>query len=597
VCRHLAYLGPPVTLESLLVDPPHGLVRQAWAPRHQDVGRINADGFGVGWYDRSRRLEPARYRTTRPMWTDSSFASLAGLAASGAVMASVRAATPPSPVETSSNAPFTSGPWLFSHNGTVNGFHDPSTGLRVKLGRLVSERRAGGIEGCSDSEVLFALVLDRLDEGASLGDALVEVTATVLGLTTGRLNLLLTDGLDVAATAWGSSLFILRDVGLAAGGMVVASEPCDDEPGWEALPDGFLMEGNASNCSSKAMGDADARVTHPGTQTTPTGPVEAAPPLEVVVHLQPGEVESALLADVRAGLGARPRRLSPRWLYDDRGSELFDAITRLPEYYPTRREREILVDHAAEIAALTKADTLVELGSGTSEKTGLLLDALDQAGNLQRFIPLDVSEATLRAAAAGIADTYPALTVRAVVGDFVDHVGRLPVGGRRLVAFLGGTIGNLGPSERASLLADLAGGLAPGDALLLGTDLVKDPARLVAAYDDGAGVTAEFNRNLLHMLNRELGANFVPERFQHLARWNAEQQWIEMRLRSIGTQSVRLPGVEMEIEFLDGEEVLTEISAKFHREGIEAELAVAGLRLAEWWTDTAGDYALSLSLA
>jgi len=617
MCRHLAYLGPPVTLESLLVDPPHGLVRQAWAPRHQDVGRINADGFGVGWYDRARRLEPARYRTTRPMWTDSSFASLAGLTGSGAVMASVRAATPPSPVETSSNAPFTSGPWLFSHNGTVNGFHDPSTGLRVKLGRLVSERRAGGIEGCSDSEVLFALVLDRLDDGASLGDALVDVTATVLGLTTGRINLLLTDGQDVAATAWGSSLFTLRGTGLAAGGLVVASEPCDDEPGWTAVADGTLVEGDVSGLSNRSMGSADAGVAPPQPQQPqpaqpaqrpqpaqpaqrpqpPTATVVAAPPLEVTVHLQPAEIESALLADVRAGLGSRPRRLSPRWLYDDRGSELFDAITRLPEYYPTLREREILIDRAAEIAALTKADTLVELGSGTSEKTGLLLEALERAGNLRRFIPLDVSEATLRAAAASIADAYPALTVQAVVGDFVHHAGRLPGGGRRLVAFLGGTIGNLEPSERASLLADLAGGLEPGDALLLGTDLVKDPARLVAAYDDGAGVTAEFNKNLLHMLNRELGANFASEYFEHVARWDPDQQWMEMRLRSTRTQSVTLPRLRLEIELRDGEEIRTEISAKFRKEVVDAELTAAGLDLAEWWTDPAGDYALSLSFA
>lgn len=247
MCRHLTYLGPPVTLESLLLDAPHGLVRQSWAPRHQDVGRINADGFGVGWYDRSRRSEPARYRTDRPMWTDRTFASLAGLVASDAVMASVRAATPPSPVEASCNAPFTAGEWLFSHNGTVNSFHDPATGLRVKLGQLISERRAGGIEGCSDSEVLFALALDRLDDGASLGEALTDVMATVLGLTTGRLNLMLTNGRGVAATAWGSSLFALEGTGLAAGGIVVASEPCDDEAGWEAVADGSLLEASAAD--------------------------------------------------------------------------------------------------------------------------------------------------------------------------------------------------------------------------------------------------------------------------------------------------------------------------------------------------------------
>ncbi len=315
------------------------------------------------------------------------------------------------------------------------------------------------------------------------------------------------------------------------------------------------------------------------------------------VHLQPGQVEAALLADVGSGLRADPKRLSPRWLYDDRGSELFDAITRLPEYYPTRREREILVCRAGEVADLTSADTLVELGSGTSEKTRLLLDALDRAGRLRRFVPLDVSEATLRAASSAVADAYPAVTVHAVVGDFTTHLGRLPVGGRRLVAFLGGTIGNLAPAERACLLADLAASLASGDALLLGTDLVKDPARLVAAYDDSAGVTAEFNRNLLHRLNREIGANFVPERFEHLARWDPQRQWMEMWLRSNGTQSVALPRLAMEIELRDEEELRTEISAKFRKEAVRAELEAAGLDLARWWTDAAGDYALSLSFA
>lgn len=262
MCRHLTYLGPPVTLESLL-DAPYGLVRQSWAPRYQDVGRINADGFGVGWYDRSRRPEPARYRTTRPMWTDRTFASLAGLVASEAVMGSVRAATPPSPVEVSCNAPFTAGPWLFSHNGTINGFHDPGTGVRVKLGHLISEHRGGGIEGCSDSEVLFALALDRLDHGASLGDALADVTGTVLGLTTGRLNLMLTNGQEVAATAWGSSLFALGGTGLAAGGIVVASEPSDDEVGWESVADGSLLEASV----------ADGQV--PEARITPLFPVRA----------------------------------------------------------------------------------------------------------------------------------------------------------------------------------------------------------------------------------------------------------------------------------------------------------------------------------
>jgi L-histidine N-alpha-methyltransferase len=316
--------------------------------------------------------------------------------------------------------------------------------------------------------------------------------------------------------------------------------------------------------------------------------------VRVDVHVDPSDYEHALAADVRAGLTASPKELPPKYFYDDRGSELFEAITRLPEYYPTRAERAILEAVAPEIAVRTGADTLVELGSGTSEKTRLLLDALDAHGALERFVPFDVSEATLRSAAVAVADEY-SISVHAVVGDFERHLDTIPRGGTRVVAFLGSTIGNLTPAARAEFLGDIAAALEPGDAFLLGTDLVKNVDRLVAAYDDAAGVTAEFNRNVLHVVNRNLAADFEPERFAHVARWDTDEEWIEMWLRPDTAQSVRLGALDLAVEFAAGEAVRTEISAKFTRARVEAELAAAGLGLDAWWTDPDGDFALSLS--
>jgi L-histidine N-alpha-methyltransferase len=315
------------------------------------------------------------------------------------------------------------------------------------------------------------------------------------------------------------------------------------------------------------------------------------------VHLQPDDLAAALRADVREGLTATPKEVPPKYFYDERGSQLFEDITRLPEYYPTRCEREILDRCAGRIAEASGADTLIELGSGTSEKTRLLLDAMVEGGRLRRFVPFDVSETTLRDAAAEIAREYPTLDVHGVVGDFDHHLPLLPAGGRRLVAFLGGTIGNLTPSERKRFLAELVSGLEPGDGLLLGTDLVKDVGRLEAAYDDSAGVTAEFNRNVLHVVNASLDADFDPELFQHVAFFDLDNEWIEMRLRSRATHTVTIPGCDgLQVSFEAGEEMRTEISAKFRRPGVEAELGAVGLELTEWWTDSAGDFALSLSL-
>jgi len=318
--------------------------------------------------------------------------------------------------------------------------------------------------------------------------------------------------------------------------------------------------------------------------------------LVVDVHLTAADLDAALRADVVDGLGRRPRTLPPKWFYDDRGSQLFDEITRLGEYYPTRREREILGREALAIARRAAADTLVELGSGTSEKTRILLDAWLATG-LRRFVPFDVSEATLVEASRAIADEYPGVDVHAVVGDFERHLGALPTGGRRTVVFLGSTIGNLVPAERAAFLKELRTALEPGDSFLLGTDLVKDRHRLIEAYDDRAGVTAEFNRNVLHVVNRRLGADFVPDRFRHVARWDAGREWIEMRLASDRDQIVRIPSLGLEVAFDEGEELRTEVSAKFRRRGVSAELAAAGFELDHWWTDAAGDFAVSLSFA
>ncbi|MBV8160521.1 MAG: L-histidine N(alpha)-methyltransferase [Acidimicrobiia bacterium] len=318
-------------------------------------------------------------------------------------------------------------------------------------------------------------------------------------------------------------------------------------------------------------------------------------PVLVDAYLTGADLEAALRSDVARGLTSVPKELPPKWFYDARGSQLFDEITRLEEYYPTRREREILEAHAPDVAAFG-ADTLVELGSGTSEKTRLLLDAMAGAGHLRGFIPFDVDEGTLRNAAEAVAGEYDGIEVHAIVGDFEHHLGRIPVQGRRVVAFLGGTIGNLPPAERGVFLDAVAAGLRAGEAVLLGTDLVKDIDRLEAAYDDAAGVTAEFNRNVLRVVNRRLGADFVPERFTHVARFDKDNEWIEMLLRSDVHQTVHVPSLELTVEFERGEEMRTEISAKFRRAGVETELAAAGLRVVQWWTDSDGDFALSLSV-
>ena len=329
---------------------------------------------------------------------------------------------------------------------------------------------------------------------------------------------------------------------------------------------------------------------------TPDGAWPVAPPTpQVDVLYTPAERAEALRRDVSEGLTAAPKHLSPQWFYDERGSQLFDAITRLPEYYPTERERDLLRGHADEIGELTNANTLVELGSGTSDKTRVLLDSLAANGSLRRFVPFDVSEETLRQSAAAIEDEYPGIEVHGVVGDFGRNLGALPAGHRRMIAFLGSTIGNLEPEPRARFLSAVGSVLEPGEALLLGADLVKDVGRLEAAYNDSAGITAEFNLNMLRVLNRELDADFDLARFTHEARWDPVNEWVEMLLRSEGDQLVRVGALGLEVPFADGEELRTEVSAKFRRAGLERELRDAGFETAAWWEHRTGDFALILA--
>jgi L-histidine N-alpha-methyltransferase len=318
--------------------------------------------------------------------------------------------------------------------------------------------------------------------------------------------------------------------------------------------------------------------------------------IAIDVHLD-ADAAATMVRDVRAGLCAYPKELSPKYFYDERGSQLFERITELPEYYPTRAEREILSDGATEIlTAAGRPTTLVELGSGSAAKTRHLLSAMRDGGGLDTYVPVDISEEITHQTAASLVDEYPGLEVHGLVCDFEAHLERIPAGdGARLIAFLGGTIGNLYPRQRQAFLERIAALFGPGDQLLLGTDLIKDAARLEAAYDDAAGVTAEFNKNVLEVLNRELGANFDLDAFEHVARYDGEAERMDIRLRSLADQQVRLEDLDLEVGFAAGEEMRTEISTKFTRERLESVYAGAGLELCGWFTDAAGDYALSLA--
>jgi L-histidine N-alpha-methyltransferase len=304
-----------------------------------------------------------------------------------------------------------------------------------------------------------------------------------------------------------------------------------------------------------------------------------------------------MAADVRAGLTRPFKELSPRYFYDERGSELFERITELEEYYPTRCEREILEGESGAICeAANRPASLIELGSGSARKTRALLDAMRSAGCLDTYCPVDISEEITRETAARIAAEY-GIKVRGLVCDFEFDLERVPVEGPRVIALLGGTIGNFAPHQRAGFLRRIANLLGEEDRFLLGTDLVKDRETLETAYNDPHGVTAEFNKNVLSVLNRELGADFDRNAFEHVARWDPENLWVDIRLRSLADQVVKVSALDMLVPFAAGEEMRTEISTKFLRPGLEGIYAEAGLELTDWWTDSDGLYALSLARA
>ncbi|MGN6275038.1 MAG: L-histidine N(alpha)-methyltransferase [Solirubrobacterales bacterium] len=318
--------------------------------------------------------------------------------------------------------------------------------------------------------------------------------------------------------------------------------------------------------------------------------------IAIDVHLD-ADAAATMARDVRAGLCAYPKELLPKYFYDERGSRLFEQITELPEYYPTRAERQILDQRSAEILdAAGCPETLVELGSGSAAKTRHLLSAMRDCDSLHTYVPVDISEEITQRTAAELVAEYPGLNVHGLVCDFEQHLERAPGGpGARMIAFLGGTIGNLYPRGRHAFLERIAALLGPGDHLLLGTDLIKDHARLEAAYNDSAGVTAEFNKNVLRVLNDQLGADFDLDAFEHVARYDEEAERMDIRLRSLADQEVRLDELDLDVHFAEDEEMRTEISTKFTRERVESAYAGAGLELRGWFTDPAGDYALSLA--
>jgi dimethylhistidine N-methyltransferase/ergothioneine biosynthesis protein EgtC len=592
MCRHLAYVGPPVTLDRLLVRPAHGLYEQSWQPRRQRYGTVNADGFGVGWYPQGQEddtgfTQPVRYRRAVPVWADANFAELAAAICSGSVLAAVRSATAGTTQDESAAAPFKDGRWLFSHNGAVRDWRRLPTGL--------TEPELLGMEARSDSAVLWAMLVALLRQGQPPGGALASVVRRVAAARPdARLNLLLTDGRTIAATAWGDTLWYRTGPGAA----LVASEP-DDEPSgahradglgeWREVPDRSLLLATTEGVRIiplRPPGAADRKERHRMPESRFT----------LDDRLPAGYFTDSLHADVRNGLSEAPRTLPPKWFYDKRGSDLFEEITRLPEYYPTRAEQEILTRRAPEIAALTRASTLIELGSGSSRKTRLLLDALTAGGSLVRYAPLDVSGSALAEAGEAICRDYPGLTVTATVADFE---GGLPLSdepGPRLLAFLGSTVGNFDADQRRAFYRTLALALSSDDVLLLGADLVKDPDVLVRAYDDAQGVTADFNKNVLHVLNRELGADFDPDAFDHVAVWNPDEERIEMRLRSRRAQTVKIPDLDLSLDLAAGEDLRTELSCKFRRESLTAELHEGGFTVRQWWTDPDRRFALLLAV-
>ncbi|QSB04640.1 L-histidine N(alpha)-methyltransferase [Natronoglycomyces albus] len=318
---------------------------------------------------------------------------------------------------------------------------------------------------------------------------------------------------------------------------------------------------------------------------------------QITVLIDDSDLHNELRADVRGGMASHPKWMPPKWFYDKRGSALFEQITQLPDYYPTRCETEILLEHSKDIVTAAKAHTIVELGSGMSEKTRILLDAFHNHGDLRAYYPFDVSDVTVEDSLEILTQTYPHLKLGGVVGDFTRHLHHLPTGEGRLVVLLGSTIGNMLPTERAELLTNLRQELKPGEQFLLGADLVKDTQTLIAAYDDPQGVTAKFNKNLLHVLNRHFDGDFQPENFSHVVIWDDKAAVIEMRLRAQKGMRVDLSALDMELTFQAGEDLHTSVSTKFRPDALRAELDAAGFGVTHHWDDERNYYTLLLAEA
>jgi L-histidine Nalpha-methyltransferase len=313
--------------------------------------------------------------------------------------------------------------------------------------------------------------------------------------------------------------------------------------------------------------------------------------IDVHSHTDPDWVKQ----EIREGLLSSPKKFPTKYFYDDRGSALFEQICKLPEYYQTRTEYHLLKTVAEDVVGLTEADTLVELGSGAATKTRVLFDAMAQANQLRFYIPFDVSEGTVRRVAQELVEEYEGLQVHGVVGDFLAHLEHIPNGGKRLVAFLGGTLGNFGTEAALAFLSSIHAEMGHGDFFLLGVQLITDVDRLEAAYNDSAGITAEFNKNILCVLNSVIGAEFDPHTFEHVARFNRQQHQIEMHLRSLYDQVIPIPGLELDLHLNKGEEILTEISTKYTRQQVEALLSRAGFSPVKWYTDSNDLHGLALA--
>lgn len=317
--------------------------------------------------------------------------------------------------------------------------------------------------------------------------------------------------------------------------------------------------------------------------------------VDIEFLLEESRALEIMAEEIRQGLSASPKELPPKYFYDERGSWLFERITQLPEYYLTRAERALLDASVDDLAARAQPEELVELGAGSASKTDLLLDACRAAGRLQRYLPVEVSAAMIEHSAERLGEKYPWLEIRAVVADFEHDLGRIPPAPHRLVAFLGSTIGNLARARAVEFLGTVAA-LMDGDGfLVLGTDLVKDRKVLEAAYNDDQGVTAEFNRNVLRVINRRLGADFDPGAFEHVAIYDEAEARIEIYLESRVDQVARIPALDLDVRFDAGERMRTEVSCKYTRDSVERMLTEAGLALRDWFSDSNGTFALSLS--